>query len=165
MLLVSVKHAINGAKFKFRVAVSSRLSDFTDNPMLLAHLEEELLPICNACRSYEFAIIWPSNYTDTVTYTDTSAVTNTITTILQFGPIDGCSEVLFDLYCKYFDTELPVMSIVNWLNRGPNTDTLNTNGQVMEERVLQIKSYSILNLLALVNGLKKVNFNYFCHKK
>ena len=147
MLLKLIKQAINGAKFEFRSDVSNRLSGFTDNSMLLAHLEKELLPICNACRSYKFAISWPDN----------SAITNLIATILQFGPIDGCSEVLFNLRC--FSTEIPVMSIVNLLNR-----TI-TTGQAKKERILEIKSISFSNLLALVNGLKKVNFNYFCHKK
>ena len=129
------------------VAVLNR--DVADNSILLAHLEKELLPICNACRSYEFDISW--------THTDNSAITNTITTILQFGPIDGCSEVLFNLYFQYLPTEIPLMPIVNWLNRGPNSDTINA-GQSKKERVLEINARSISNLLALVNGLKKVNF-------
>ena len=157
MLLQPIKHAINGAEFEFRVDVpssSSFLDGFTDNLMLFTHLEEELLPICNACRRYMFDISWPGRFDDTYNSADT------ITKILQFGPIDGSSEVLFTFLSPYFSIELPVMSIVNWLNRGPNSDTINTNGQVMEERVLQIKSThnDIPNLLALVNGLKKVNF-------
>ena len=151
MLLQPIRQAIHGAKFEFRGDVRGRFDrDVADDSILLAHLEKELLKICNACRSYEFDISWP----------DTSAVTNTITTILQFGSIDRCSEVLFNLRSQYLLTELPVMSIVNWLNRGPNSDAINTNGQVMEERVLQIKSThnDIPNLLALVNGLKKVTF-------
>ena len=105
-----------------------------------------------------FAIRW--------THIDNSAVTNTITTILQFGPIDRCSEVLFNLYYPhYLPTEIPVMSIVNWLNRGPNSDTINANEQLKKERILEIYLPSIPNLLALVNGLKKVNLNNLCHKK
>ena len=156
MLLQPIKHAINGAEFEFRGDVSStrrssRLSDFTDNSMIFAHLEKELLPICNACRSYEFDLSW--------THTDNSAIINTITTILQFGTIDGCSEVLFGLYSQYLPTEIPVMSIVNWLNRSQNSDTVNANWQVKKERILEIGSRAYIpNLLALVNGLKKVNF-------
>ena len=157
MLLQPIKQAINGAKFEFRGDVRGRF----DRDVLLAHLEKELLPICNACRRYKFAISWPDN----------SAVTNTITTILQFGPIDGCSEVLFNLCSKssqyvyqYLPTEIPVISIVNWLNRGPDSDTINA-GQAKKERVLQINARSIYNLLALVNVLKKVNLDYLCHKK
>ena len=156
MLLQPIKHAINGAEFEFRGVVSntrrsSRLSGFTDNSVLLAHLEKELLPICNACRSYKFAISWPDN----------SAITNVIATILQFGPIDGCSEVLFNLYSRYLPTELPIVSIVNWLNCGPNSDMVNAYWQVKKERILEIDSNRayIPNLLALVNGVKKVNLN------
>ena len=167
MLLQPIKHAINGAEFEFRGNVSSiirsgRLSGFTDNSMLLAHLEEELLPICNACRSYMFDI-------GCLRVTDTSAVTNTITTILQFGPIYGCSKVLFylrSIFAVFSPTEIPVMSIANWLNCGPNSDTINTNEQVKNERILKIVSRAnISNLFALVNFLKKVNLNYSCHKK
>ena len=151
MLLQPVKHAMNGAKFKFRVDVSSGLSGFTDNSMFLAHLKEELLPICNACRSYKFEIYFLSDH---------SSATNIIATILQFGPIDGCLKILFDLHSAqnfHNQTEMPVMSIVNWLNRGPNSDTINANGQLKKVRILEIYSPSIPNLLALVNGLKKVN--------
>ena len=146
-----IKQAINGAKFEFRDDVRGRFDrDVAVNLDLLTYLEKELLQICNACRSYMFDIIWPRNFTDT------SAVTNTITTILQSGPIDRCSEVLFNLY-QYLPTELPVMSIMNWLNRVPNSDTINANGKVKKERILEIFSPCIHNLLALVNGLKKVN--------
>ena len=163
MLLQPIKHAINGAKFEFMGQINNNNSfhDFTDNSMLLAHLEKELLPICNPCRSYKFAISWPDN----------SAITNVIATILQFGPIDGCSEVLFDLYCGYLGsiyvpTEMPVMSIVNWLNHSRCSDTINNNGQVKKERILVIDSRAYIpNLLVLVNGLKKVNLNYLCHKR
>ena len=159
MLLQPIKHAINGAKFEFMGQINNNNSfhDFTDNSMLLAHLEKELLPICNACRSYKFVISWPDN----------SAITNVIATILQFGPIDGCSEVLFNLYSRYLPTELPVVSIVNWLNRGPNSDMVNAYWQVKKERILEIDSNRayIPNLLALVNGVKKVNLNNLCHKK
>ena len=150
MLLQPINHAINGAKFEFigKICNDNGFRYFTDNSMLLAHLEKEMIPICNACRSYKFEIYFLSDY---------SSTTNVISTILQFGPIDGCSEVLFNLRC--FSTEIPVMSIVNLLNR-----TI-TTGQAKKERILEIKSISFSNLLALVNGLKKVNFNYFCHKK
>ena len=56
-------------------------------------------------------------------------------------------------------TEIPIMSIVNWLNRSQNFDTVNANWQVKKERILEIDSRAYIpNLLALVNGLKKVNF-------
>ena len=56
------------------------------------------------------------------------------------------------------------MSIVNWLNRGPNSDTINA-GQAKKERILEVNARSISNLLALANVLKKVNLDYLCHKK
>ena len=157
MLLQPIKHAINGAKFEFKGEIFNYdcFHDFTDNSMLLAHLEEEMIPICNACRSYKFEINFLSDH---------SSATNVIATILQFGPIDGCSKILFDFRSQYLPTEIeiPVMSIVNWLNHSRSSDTINNNGQVKKERILEIDlraAYTTIpNILALVNGLKKVNF-------
>ena len=162
MLLQPIKHAINGAKFEFRDVRGGFDRDVAGNWIVLAQLEKELLPICNACRSYMFDI-------GCIRVTDTLAYGLTIATILQFGPIDGCSKVLFylrSIFAVFSPTEVPVMSIANWLNRGPNSDTINTNEQVKNERILKIVSRAnISNLLALVNFLKKVNLNYSCHKK
>ena len=59
---------------------------------------------------------------------------------------------------------MPVMSIANWLNHSRSSDTINNNGQVKKERILEIDSKAsvanITNLLALVNGLKKVIYNF-----
>ena len=108
----------------------------------------------------------PVSVTSIYFLSDYSSATNVIATILQFGPIDGCSEVLFSLYStEYLPTEIPVMSIVNWLNSNSNSDTINANEQAKKERVLEIYAISIPKLLALVNGLKKVNLNNLCHKK
>ena len=154
MLLQPIKHAINGAKFEFigQIYNNDSFHYFTDNSMLLAHLEDELLPISNACRSYEFDIYFLSDYSH--------STSNIIATILQFGQIDGCSNILFHLISAqdFHQIEIPVMSIANWLNR--SSDTINNNGQVKKERILVIDSRAayITNLLALVNGLKKVNF-------
>ena len=56
MLLRPLKHPLNGSKFHFQGAVSDRLYYFNDNAMLSKHIEEELLPICSACSSYNFEI-------------------------------------------------------------------------------------------------------------
>ena len=154
ILLQPIKHAINDAKFEFigQIYNNNSFRDFTDNSMLLTHLEEEMIPICNACRSYEFKIYFLSDY---------SSATNVIATILQFGPIDGCSKILFDFRSHLpTEIEIPVMSIVNWLNHSRSSDTINNNGQEKKKRILVIDSSAayITNLLALVNGLKKVNF-------
>ena len=127
ILLQPIKHAINDAKFEFigQIYNNNSFRDFTDNSMLLTHLEEEMIPICNACRSYKFEINFLSDH---------SSATNVIATILQFGPIDGCSKILFDFRSQYLPTEIeiPVMSIVNWLNRGPTSDMINTNEKSKE---------------------------------
>ena len=158
MILQPIKRALKGAKLEFRGDISDRFCDFTDNSMLLTHIEKELLPIANACRSYKFNI-------DFFSYHSASEAANTIASILQFGPIAGCSNVSFNLILyKNFPTVLPVDAISNWLNRSRTYDAISANGQAIKERILEIKFdeyIPIHNVSETLNGLKKVNFNYY----
>ena len=152
-------HALNGAKLEFRGAVSARFCDFTDNSMLLTHIEKELLPIANACRSYKFNI-------DFFSYHSASEAANAIASILQFGPIAGCSNVSFNLRIgNCFLVVLPVDAVSNWLNRSRTCGAISANGQAIKERILEIKfdafDIFILNITEMLNCLKKVNFNYY----
>ena len=156
MILQPIKRALKGAKLEFRGDISDRFCDFTDNSMLLTHIEKELLPIANACRSYKFKIGFFS-------YLSASAAANTIASILQFGPIAGCSNVSFDLkLANYFATSLPVDAISNWLNHSRNFNAISANGQAIEDRILGIEiNARILNISEMLSCLKKVNFNYY----
>ena len=78
MILQPLKPALKGAKF-----------DFTDtgyNSMLHTHLEQELLPICDNCRSYRFEINLCGH---------SSSAKELISKFLQFDQINCCSNVLF----------------------------------------------------------------------
>ena len=154
MLLQPLKHALKGAKLKFRSDISYCSDDFNNHSMLLTHIEKELLPIANACRSYKFNI-------DFVSYHSASEAANTIASILQFGPIVGCSNASFNLILdKNFATVLPMDAIIGWLNRSRTYDPINANGQAIKERILEIKfDKSIHNVSETLNGLKNVNFN------
>ena len=150
-------HALKGAKLEFRGDVSVRFCDFSDNSLLLTHIEKELLPIANACRTYtyKFKIAFDVDY---------SVATNMIAKVLQFGPISGCFDVSLNLFpYKNFATVLPVDAISNWLNRSRTYGAISANRQAIEERILEIKfneSIPIHNVSETLNGLKKVNFNY-----
>ena len=149
MILQPIKRAIAGAKFEFGGIIAMHLDDFSDHTMLLTHLQKELLPICDACRSYKFKIFF---------YSDQHSATDVIATILQFGPIDVCQNVFFDLSILLSEIPLPVDAIVNWLNRSGNFKAINVNEQIEKERILEIQiDYYIPNILAMLNGLKKVN--------
>lgn len=90
------------------------------------------------------------------------SATNVSAKILQFGPIDGCSNVFFNLY-QGKSTELPINIIADWLhfNRNYNANTVNANGIATEERFLEIAIIgSISNLSEMVNDLKKVTYTY-----
>ena len=93
MILKSFKQALNGSKLQFLCNISYPTPysepDFTDHSMLLEHIGKELLPICNACRSYKFYIKFYWNY---------GTAKNVIAGILQFVGIDLSSDVQFSFY-------------------------------------------------------------------
>ena len=63
LVLQPLKHCINGANLEFYCDINSSYdSDFNDHSTLLAHIGNELLPICSACRSYKFVINFYSDY-------------------------------------------------------------------------------------------------------
>ena len=147
MILQPLKTALKGAEFCF---------DYPDyDSMLLTrltHFGKEILPICDNCRSYRFKIYgqWPDSSEDKL-----------ISTILQFGQIDCCSNVLFEFYTfDYGHIELPVDVIANWLNRSRNSNAINAKGQMENERILSIKIDNIGNISEMLDCLKKVKFNH-----
>ena len=145
MLLQPLRQELNGAKLEFLGFI---FDNSFDNSILFKHIEEELFPICNACRSYNFDIVlW--NY-----YAPRKEV---IEKFLQFCPT--CSNVLlrFHIYDER-PTELPVDATVNWLHRSRNYDTINAKFEKGKERILkiQIDGY-ISNVSAMLSCLKKVN--------
>ena len=82
--------------------------DFPSHLVLLAHIQNELLPVCEDCRSYKFNIGFLS---------DEKAATNIVASILQFGQITRCSNIEFSFTDCQLD--LPVDAISNWL-QNPN---------------------------------------------
>ena len=146
-LLQTLKHALNGSKFQF--SVFDRLYDFNnfDNSMLFKHIEEELLPICNACRSYNFDIEFWSFY---------GPRKEVIEKFLQFCPT--CSNVLlrFHIYDER-PTQLPVDAIANWLHRSRNYDSIAAKSVEGKEQILEIRiNGCISNISAMLSCLKKV---------
>ena len=141
----TLKPALKGAKFEF--------GDPEYYSMLPSHLEKDLLPICDNCRSYKFQIL----------FWDHSSANKFISTVLQFGQIDCSSSVLFHFTIfDGFPVELPIDVVANWLNRSRNSNAINPNRQMENERILaiEIDGLSNGNVSEMQNSLKEVNFNH-----
>lgn len=156
-ILAPIKFALNGSKFEFKTILEIRFNYFTD---LIEHIGNELLTICNNCRSYRFTIYYlPACQ---------SMATNAIATILQFEQIALCSHVFFDLRINEItrtalecDCKLPVDAIANWLNRRHqnlfDVLKLDWHGQVQKRRNLTIEiNDNIRNFSRILNYLKEV---------
>ena len=113
------------------------LSAFKDHFALLKHLRDELLPICDSSRNYEFYILF---------ITDKDSHTNVIESLLQM-PQMRRSNVGIEFNCVY-DSQLPVETIVQWLNQEPDqNDVIYRKKQ--QEKCLTIKLSSINNILRM----------------
>ena len=110
-------------------------------------------------------IMIESSYTFRTEFWHYSSANEFISTVLQFSQIDCCSNVLFH-FISYDDglVELPVDLVANWLNRSRNSNAINANRQMENERILAIKitgtGWYIGNVSEMLNSLKEVNFNH-----
>ena len=97
--------ALNGAKLEFDGRIDrTDLSDFSDHSTLLSHLSNDLFPISNGCRAYEFRMLFMSE----------ESASNVISSILEMGPVSDCANVKFVILGKGQRTALPVEAITNW---------------------------------------------------
>lgn len=142
MNLRPLARLLKGSKFEFWAQISN--SDHT--PQILQHLGNQLLEICNACHSYKFDLLF--------TPTNGTSAANAIATILQFAPINGSSNIVFDLDLCEMKMDLPIESIANWLNR--TFDRTNSSEEKQEARFLQIKISEISNASKMLDHLRKV---------
>ena len=154
MLLQPLKQALSGSKFHFQCAVSNLLYDSFDNSMLFKHIEEELLPIFNACSNYNFKIDF--------SFQAPSPQTEVIAKFLQFYQISASSNVVLALQPGHkgwqIELPLPIDAIANWLHRSCNYDAINAKFEMEKERILEIKTdYDVSNVSAMLSCLKKVN--------
>ena len=149
MILQPLKPTLKGAKFNFDYPY--------DKSMLLTHLEQKLLPICDNCRSYGFFVDFWCN--------PASSAKKLISSILQFDQIYRCSNVLINFKSFVvggdFRIELPVDVVANWLNRSRTSNAINANGQMKVERILAIEIGTyIYNVSEMLDCLKKVKSNH-----
>lgn len=130
-------------KFKCFIDQNSP-TDFYNRFQLLAHLRNELLQICDHCRSYEFLIFSYSKK-------NVAVVGDIIFSILQMPEIQRCSSLKFSFHLfKRAVARLPAEAIKNWLVR-----IADGNDQA-EYRFLQIKTHGITNRREICDRLKQV---------
>ena len=146
--LQSLKPALNDSNLvRFTGCIHGstfRPSAFKDHFALLKHLRDELLPICDSSRHYEFYIEF---------YSDRDSQTNVIESLLQMPQIRR-SNVGIEL-SGVIDSQLPVEAIVQWLNQeSDQNDVIYRKKQ--QEKCLTIKLPTINNLLRMCRRLVEV---------
>ena len=150
-LLLSLKStsALNGAKLEFDGRIERNdLSDFSDHQMLLAHIGDDLLPLCIGLRAYEFRISFLSEKT----------APNVISSILGMGPARNCANVKFVILGIDQPTPLPVEAITNWFSHSVTEERQRKN---QEKKTLEIRMENISNEEEIQTRLKEANCGFF----
>ena len=127
-----------------------------DHPQLIAHLIEQMLPICHSSPVYRFCIDFQAA---------NDAAGNFIGQILQLLSINRCQEVYFD-YANETFIQLPVDAISNWLNRESEHEIDNTGtGKSKKERILGTNNrIRIQNAAEMCDRLKMVRHFIYSSK-
>ena len=148
-LLLPLSSALNGAKLELDGRIDRNdLSDFSDHSMLLAHLGNDLLPICNGFRAYEFRISFLSEKT----------APNVISLILGMGPARNCANVKFVILGIDQPTPLPVEAITNWFSHSVTEERQRKN---RGKKSLEIRMENISNGPEIQTRLKEANCGFF----
>ena len=107
---------------------------FSSNANLVQHIGNDLLPIFRSCLSYSFEIRFISSADE-----NTASIGSLIHSILQFEPIKRCKHLKFYLeFSSSLATQLPVASIVNWLNQNMNEVTNEEIKREQKTRTLEL---------------------------
>ena len=132
--------------------------DFEDHFAVLEHLHNELLPICDSSRHYEFIIeiLFDAS--------GPNAATNVIESLLQMPQIVVCSNVTIEVrnYPSVL-IDLPVEAIAKWLNQKSDNPTrvIDQKNAKKQEKFLAIHLFEVHNELEVVDNLREVYFVYF----
>ena len=147
-LLPPFAMALKGSKLVFIGGVDQYAQyEFSNHSQLLHHIGNELLPICDYCREYEFSVaFWSDN--------SARAARKIISSLLQMDPIKRSSNITFTLFHVYQETELPIDEIENWLIY--SSQGKEANLQKQKEKFLQIQMENIQNNTEMNDRLKEV---------
>ena len=149
LLPLASTSAFKGAKLKFDGRIDRyNWSDFRDHSMLLAHIGNDLLSICNDWHAYEFRMSFLS---------EKSAQT-VISSILEMGPVSDCANVKFVILGINQPTPLPVESITNWFFHSVAEDR---KRKIREKKSLEIRMNGISNGEEIQTRLKEANYGFY----
>ena len=151
LLPFKLTSALNGAKLEFDGRIDQNdLPDFSDHRILLAHIGNDLLPLCNAFRAYEFHVSFMSG----------QSAPNVISSILNMEPARNCANIKFVLLGKFKPqpTHLPVEAITNWFFRNVAEDR---KRKIREQRSLEIRMDNISNGAEIQTRLKEANYGFY----
>ena len=141
--------ALNGAKLEFDGRIDrTDLSDFSDHSTLLSHLSNDLFPISNGCRAYEFRMIFMSE----------ESASNVISSILEMGPARNCANIKFVLLEKHKRKPLPMESIINWFSHSISEER---KRKIREKKSLEIRMNGISNGPEIQTRLKETNYGFY----
>lgn len=117
---------------------------FSDHSELIEYLSDEILPICDSARSYEFDVVFEGDSGDE------NSASDFIDEILQTEGVKRCSNVKF--CCQISPpTHLPIECISNWLQ------VPYLCGNMRKERILDIGiGRELQNARQLCDHLKEV---------
>ena len=119
---------------------------FNDHSKLIEHLSDEILPICDSARSYEFDVVFEGDSGDE------NSASDFIDEILQLEGVKRCSNVKFSCHISS-PTHLPIECISNWLQMP------HFCGKMRKERIFNIwigMELELQNARQLCDHLKKV---------
>lgn len=147
--LHKLKHVLidsNWIKFNAKIDQNDGTA-FNNHLQLLEYIRNQLLPICNSSRGYEFYIAFKS---------DNNYASNIIESLIQMQAIKRCSKIKIGIVGGD-QMYLPVKEISNWLE---STNEIENK----EEKLLVIEllgAQSIQNAQEIVDCLKTVYFSAF----
>ena len=138
---------LNGAKLEFDGRIDRNdLCDFSDHQMLLAYIANDLLPICNAFRAYEFHLSFMSEQSAPIV----------ISSILWMAPVRDCANVKLVILGIDDPTPLPLESITNWFFHNEDRKHKNQN-----KKSLEIRMDGILNGAEIQTRLNETNYGFY----
>lgn len=147
--LHAIKSALSDSNLiRFTVTIGQQIQYFSSHIKLIEHLRNELLPICESSRHYQFVIC------DDM---DTNTGAEIITSILEAPQIVCCPNVEIGIYKKNKTaTQLSVEVIDKWLNH-------TVDKKKEQHKFLHIFLSNIQNLLEICGHLTEVIYILISH--
>ena len=143
----------DSTKIEFNADIGDGKGHFRDPLQLLSHLRNELLPVCDSARRYEFSIRF---------FSHKASATAILDAILQMPPVNSSTNVEFNFYHTSsggspISTRVPVDVISAWLDRS-NDALLKCKQQQKTPLELKVYLSGVENAYELFEHFKKVNF-------